>query len=104
LTFTGCSSLESICIPASVEIICGRCFAYCKSLKHLTFERHSRLGPIESEIHCGCLSLGTIIVPASGEVYNVSWWSDWYRCPLSPPCFVHFSESSLRRFRQSPAI
>jgi hypothetical protein len=37
------SGLTSIHIPASVEVLCERCFSDCESLTSVTFELHSKL-------------------------------------------------------------
>jgi hypothetical protein len=36
--FSGCSTLNSICIPSSVEVIAHRCFETCTSLESVRFE------------------------------------------------------------------
>jgi hypothetical protein len=38
LACSSCSKLKSICIPASVEILCTQCFARCLELYSVTFE------------------------------------------------------------------
>jgi hypothetical protein len=43
----GSSSLQSLCIPASVEIIPEHCFADCNSLSSVTFKPWCRLRQIE---------------------------------------------------------
>jgi hypothetical protein len=43
LAFSHCSELKSVCIPASVEILCRRCFAQChRLLLHLLPEVYRR--------------------------------------------------------------
>jgi hypothetical protein len=37
------SALQSIVIPASVEVICESCFSMCKSLAEIAFHPDSRL-------------------------------------------------------------
>jgi hypothetical protein len=55
--FEGCSSLSSICIPSSVEILCEKCFCYCASLSNLTFESESKLSRIGESAFRHCSSL-----------------------------------------------
>jgi predicted transcriptional regulator len=45
--FSSCF-LQSIEIPRSIEILCSKCFADCKSLSSLSFESNSGLKRIES--------------------------------------------------------
>jgi hypothetical protein len=65
--FLNCSSLKSICIPASVETISASCFRGCSSLERLTFEPGSKLTAIGSEAFSRCSSLVSICVPAQVE-------------------------------------
>jgi hypothetical protein len=60
-------SLKFICIPASVEILCERCFFGCRSLETLTFDTGSKLSYIEGEAFLNCRSLTSIFLPASVE-------------------------------------
>ena len=57
-----------ITIPASVEVLCERCFYECKSLSRVTFAAGSCLKRIEKEAFSGCSSLKEIEIPASVEV------------------------------------
>jgi hypothetical protein len=65
--FSGCESLQSICIPASVEAIWMRAFAFCKQLKTVTFENNSKLKNIEPGAFGVCSSLKQIVIPDSVE-------------------------------------
>jgi hypothetical protein len=56
------SSLRSILIPRTVEILCSGCFSSCKSLTSVTFESNSRLSGIESETF-SLSSLQSIVIP-----------------------------------------
>jgi hypothetical protein len=47
------SSLQSIVIPNSVEILGSFCFSRCKSLSSISFESNSRLMRIESHAFSG---------------------------------------------------
>jgi hypothetical protein len=66
--FYDCRSLKSICIPSSVEEVGKSCFAYCWSLRTVTFARESKLRLIEKEAFDECPSLKSVPVPASVEV------------------------------------
>jgi hypothetical protein len=79
---SGCSSLQSLCIPASVEILGEGCFAGCKSLSSLTFESGSKLTRIEGHVIDRCSSLRSICIPASVEI-------------LCEHCFAESEISSL---------
>jgi hypothetical protein len=63
--FLGCSSLESICIPASVRFIGNDCFLFCESLVSVTFEQPSMLEIINDDAFNYCKSLSQISIPAS---------------------------------------
>jgi hypothetical protein len=63
--FSDCSELQSICIPASVEILCVCCFSRCLSLSSLSFEPESKLSQIEANVFYDCWILTSLPVPAS---------------------------------------
>jgi hypothetical protein len=63
--FGCCYLLESICIPASVEVISHSCFADCANLLLLTFEAASTLSILGGFAFSGCKSLQSICLPAS---------------------------------------
>jgi hypothetical protein len=65
LAFRHISRLRSICLPRSVETICGGSFAECNNLSLLTFERGSRLTRIEGSPFSYCSSLNSVRLPAS---------------------------------------
>jgi hypothetical protein len=62
-----CSSLGSILIPGSVEILGPRCFSQCQSLLSISFESPSRLIRIESEAF-SFSSIESILIPGSVEI------------------------------------
>ena len=72
-TFSNCTALTSIEIPASVETIKQCAFAECTSLTTVTFEKGSQLKTIEGGTDCKdtsgafyvCTSLTSIEIPAS---------------------------------------
>jgi hypothetical protein len=45
--FWHCPSLSSICIPSSVEVLCGNCFFQCGEGLRVTFESGSKLSSVE---------------------------------------------------------
>jgi hypothetical protein len=58
------SSLRSIDIPPSVEIIGRRCFQYCSHLSIVRFELDSQLSVLEDDAFECCGSLETIWIPS----------------------------------------
>jgi hypothetical protein len=72
--FEQCSSLESICIPASVLTIATDCFRNCRRLSTVTFEAGSHVPKIGHSVFAECPSLHSIRLPASVAV-------------ISPSCF-----------------
>jgi hypothetical protein len=54
-------SLNSITVPASVEVIGMGCFAEMPLLSRVTFEAGSRLGALDSQAFCTCGACGTLI-------------------------------------------
>ena len=62
------ANITLITIPASVEVLCERCFVGCKSLSRVTFAAGSCLKRIEKEAFSGCSSLKEIGIPARVEV------------------------------------
>jgi hypothetical protein len=65
-----CRSLESISVPASVEVLGEYCFAGLTHLSSLTFEPGSKLRAIEHFAFSSCFSLRSISLPASLAVIN----------------------------------
>jgi hypothetical protein len=68
------SSLQSILIPSSVEILGSKCFLWCKSLSSITFESNSRLARIESEAF-SFSSLQSISIPRNVEILGSNCFS-----------------------------
>jgi hypothetical protein len=64
-TFSGCSSLSSFSIPASVEERGRGCFSGRTNLSEVTFESNSRLSVIESGAFAGCCLRSPVSIPAS---------------------------------------
>ncbi len=64
--FSGCTSLNSITIPASAETIEGVAFKDCTALTTVTFEPGSILKTIGGAF-AGCTSLNSITIPTSVE-------------------------------------
>jgi hypothetical protein len=69
-TWFSSSSLESISVPASVEVLCARCFAGLDHLSSLTFEPGSKLRAIEGSVFSDCPSLESISLPPSLAVIS----------------------------------
>jgi hypothetical protein len=65
------SSLESIVIPSTVEILGSNCFSFCESLSSITFESNSHLTRIESETFFYS-SFQSIVIPRSVQFIDGS--------------------------------
>jgi hypothetical protein len=65
--FSGCTSLTSISIPASVQIICRFCFFQCSALSECAFAAGANLPTIEEEAFSGCYFLNAIGLPGLSE-------------------------------------
>jgi hypothetical protein len=63
--FTECSSLASILIPSSLEMLGNECFSGCESLSMVTFESGSQLSSIGEYAFHFCPSLSSICCPSS---------------------------------------
>jgi hypothetical protein len=63
--FSSCSALESICIPASIEILDNYCFINCPSLSIIIFESDSKLSQMGRALFYNCWSLTSICIPAA---------------------------------------
>ena len=76
--FSGCISLTSIEIPASVETIEAAAFRGCTALKTVTFEKDSQLKTIEGSSYntygafFDCSALTSIEIPASVETIGAA--------------------------------
>jgi hypothetical protein len=69
-SFVWFTSLRSILVPASVEVLQGLCFwtrRHISQLESVTFEPGSRLSRIEDHAFDACPSLKSITIPASVE-------------------------------------
>ena len=64
-TFSACTSLESIIIPAGVENIYNEAFIQCYSLKSVTFQSDENLKKIYTSAFDKCFSLEEIAIPSS---------------------------------------
>ena len=76
--FSGCSSLSSLTIPRTVELIERNCFLNCKSLESVVLESGSSLNSVGSFAFCGCLSLTQVLIPAT---VTVLWANCFGKCP-----------------------
>jgi hypothetical protein len=70
--FTSCERLQSLCIPASVEVLGANCFQNMTDLSSLTFEPGSKLRTMDNRVFCYCRSLRSIVLPASVLVVDGS--------------------------------
>jgi hypothetical protein len=65
--FLSCSSLKSIALPVSVEIIGAFSFAACSALRSVTFPPDSKLARIEESAFSKCGRLQSFFVPSQVE-------------------------------------
>jgi hypothetical protein len=66
--FAGCTSLQTVTIPASTRNIGDKAFYSCSSLRHVKFASGSNLTKIGLGAFCWCRSLETIIIPEDVSV------------------------------------
>ena len=74
--FANCTSLTSIEIPASVELILRSTFDGCSSLTAITFENGSQLRNIGASAFRECKLLTTINIPSAVEIIDNSAFYD----------------------------
>jgi hypothetical protein len=65
--------MKSICIPASVQVLCTGRFANCFSLSSLTFESDSKLSRIGGWAFSFCGELRSIRIPGSIRLLEKDW-------------------------------
>jgi hypothetical protein len=75
--FVFCSSLKSILIPSSVEVIHENCFSCSVNLQTVTFGCDSKLRLLERDAFNRCPSLSLVRVPASTEIVIHLLESEW---------------------------
>jgi hypothetical protein len=63
--FWECSSLSSICIPSSVEVLGKFCFYGCRSLSTVPFDSVSKLVYHEPPLFTICPSLSSVVMDPS---------------------------------------
>jgi hypothetical protein len=66
--FFTCSSLESICLPRTVELLCDKCFAGCDELRIVEFESNSQVTCIEGDAFRSNYSLESLCIPSMVRV------------------------------------
>jgi hypothetical protein len=76
--FSACHKLESVCIPASVEVISRQAFFTCIALSTVAFERDSRCSILGESAFHSCSSLASILLPSSVAI--ISKWC-FAECP-----------------------
>jgi hypothetical protein len=64
--FSVCSSLQSICIPSSVQTLCENCFLSA-GLSSVTFESDSQLSTLDPCVFLWCKSLLSVSLPSGIE-------------------------------------
>ena len=64
-TFSGCSNLWRVTIPANVETISSTTFSGCSQLKRIAFEKGAKLKIIPQSVFANLNSLTAIEIPAS---------------------------------------
>jgi hypothetical protein len=62
-----CLNLQSVCIPASVEVLGPSCFHACNGLQFVTFEKGCGLQRIEETAFDSCVILQSICILSSVE-------------------------------------
>jgi hypothetical protein len=63
--FASCSSLQSICIPSSIEAIAPFCFTNCRPLSTVTFDSRCRISALGESAFQRCALLQSICVRSS---------------------------------------
>jgi hypothetical protein len=90
---SGCSSLKSICLPASVEVLGVYCFSDLAQLSLVTFESGSKLREMKEGVFANCPLLKSIFLPASvpitsGSPFIGSSIDEIHVDDANPYCFV----------------
>jgi hypothetical protein len=100
--FWNCSSLQSICIPSSIETISIYCFCHCTVLWLLTFESGCRVSVLAESAFSNCSSLQSICIPLSIRTLCKSCFSDCKS--LSNLAFENNSSVSVLGMQESVEI
>jgi hypothetical protein len=82
--------LQSITIPASVQIIRSECFKNCPLLTNVIFEKNSQLTTLEANAFENCPQLQSITIPASVKTIGI--WCFWYCTGLTNVNFKNNSQ------------
>ena len=75
-TFSGCSNLWRVTIPANVETISSTTFSGCSQLKRIAFEKGAKLKIIPQSVFANLNSLTAIEIPASIELIEDGAFAD----------------------------
>jgi hypothetical protein len=91
------SSLQSIVIPSSLEILGSSCISRCESLSSISFESNSQLKHCESRAYYGCHL--SIVIPSTVEFLAYDADSDLSQFSLSNPgsCPMFYRWRHLRK-------
>jgi hypothetical protein len=92
--FSFCSSLISICIPASVSVLGFRCFGHCTALREVTFEPGSALSKIGPCSFSRCAALSTVALPPDAGFSVLSSGLFW-GCSSLPSVWVPSSVDEI---------
>jgi hypothetical protein len=63
IAFRHCSSLSSICIPSSVEVVADNCFAESNQISMIRFDSNSQLSSIAASGFSNGPSLSSLYIP-----------------------------------------
>jgi hypothetical protein len=66
------NTLQSIRIPASIQLLDVYCFYQCRALEEVEFEQNSQLQRIRKGAFLGCVSLKSITIPKSVQFLDKS--------------------------------
>jgi hypothetical protein len=89
--FSSCFALQSLCIPASTEILFNGFCGYCRSLSSFSFDVGCKLRELPELAFCRCISLSSISIPASIKI-------------LHKGCFEHCTSLSSVSFQSKSKL
>ena len=95
--FMGCSSLESIIIPASVTSIGGSAFWECSSLESVTFDGDSKLTSIGGSTFYNCSLLQSVTFEGNSKLTSIE-DSAFYNCRSLTSITIPASVTSIGKY------